>query len=103
MRIVLLVTNVTVYDFCPTQDDGCAYVRRSAAFGGGWDTHLAHLHRERGADATEGGAPAIAIGGCALALARGEPALATGGGAQALSTGGHAGITERDMRNNNYL
>ena len=99
MRIVLLVRNVTVHAFCPTQDDGSAYVRRSAVFGVGWSAHLAHLQRKRGAVATGGGTPAIAIGVCALALAGGAPALATSGGTQALATGGrgHAEITERDI------
>ena len=83
-------TNVTHYAFCPTQDHGSGYVRRSAAFGVGWATHLVHLQRKRGADATGSGAPAIAIGGCALALAGGAPALLTGDGAgvQALATNG---------------
>ena len=72
----------------PMQDHGAYYVRRSAAFGVGWATHLAYLQRERGTVATGGGTPAIAIGGCAQALAGGAPVLATGGGTQALATGG---------------
>ena len=88
MRPSLLIILITVYNFCPTQDHGSAYVRCSAAFGVGWAAHLAYLQRERRAVKADGGTPVITSGSCALAFAGGAPALAGSGGAQALANGG---------------